>query len=75
MNDPKQKLAQQQPDLSTPWWKQGVIYQIYPRSFQDAVGDGVGDLKGITRRLDYVQSLGVSAIWISPKHTAAVSAY
>ena len=66
MNDPKQKLAQQQPDLSTPWWKQGVIYQIYPRSFQDAVGDGVGDLKGITRRLDYVQSLGVSAIWISP---------
>ena len=66
MNDPKQQRIQQQPNLSTPWWKRGVIYQIYPRSFQDAGDDGVGDLKGITQRLDYVQSLGVSAIWISP---------
>ncbi|MEM7242104.1 MAG: alpha-amylase family glycosyl hydrolase [Pseudomonadota bacterium] len=48
------------------WWKGGVIYQIYPRSYQDSTGDGVGDLKGITKRLDYIASLGVDAIWISP---------
>lgn len=49
-----------------PWWQQGVVYQIYPRSFQDSNGDGVGDLAGIERRLDYVASLGVDAIWLSP---------
>ncbi len=49
-----------------PWWKGSVIYQIYPRSFQDSNADGVGDLPGITRRLDHVASLGVDAIWISP---------
>ena len=48
------------------WWQTGVIYQIYPRSFQDTDGDGVGDLRGITARLDYVAGLGVDAIWISP---------
>ncbi|WP_171101687.1 alpha-glucosidase [Ruegeria sp. HKCCD7255] len=48
------------------WWRGGVIYQIYPRSFQDSTGDGVGDLKGITSRLEYIASLGVDAIWISP---------
>jgi alpha-glucosidase len=48
------------------WWKSGVVYQIYPRSFQDSDGDGVGDLKGIERRLDYLQALGIDAIWISP---------
>lgn len=48
------------------WWRNSVIYQIYPRSFCDANGDGIGDLPGITRKLDYVQSLGVDAIWISP---------
>ena len=52
------------------WWRGGVIYQIYPRSFQDSNGDGIGDLKGITRRLDYVASLGVDAIWISPFFTS-----
>ncbi len=50
----------------TQWWQSGVIYQIYPRSFQDSDGDGIGDLQGITARLDYVQALGVDAIWISP---------
>ena len=49
-----------------PWWKHAVIYEIYPRSFQDSNGDGVGDLNGITQRLDYLQSLGVDAIWLSP---------
>ena len=48
------------------WWRTGVVYQVYPRSFQDANGDGVGDLKGIERRLDYLVWLGVDAIWISP---------
>lgn len=48
------------------WWQTGVIYQIYPRSFQDTNGDGVGDLRGITARLDYLRGLGVDAIWISP---------
>ena len=48
------------------WWQRGVIYQIYPRSFQDTDGDGVGDLRGIPARLDYLAGLGVDAIWISP---------
>ncbi|WP_223262877.1 alpha-amylase family glycosyl hydrolase [Sphingobium sp. SCG-1] len=51
---------------ATAWWKRGVIYQIYPRSFQDSRGDGVGDLFGIEARLDHIASLGVDAIWLSP---------
>ena len=51
---------------NTPWWRGAVIYQIYPRSFLDANGDGVGDLPGIIERLDYIASLGVDAIWVSP---------
>lgn len=50
----------------TPWWRGAVIYQIYPRSFLDTDGDGVGDLRGVIERLDYVASLGVDAIWIAP---------
>jgi alpha-glucosidase len=48
------------------WWRGGVIYQVYPRSFQDSNGDGIGDLPGIVRRLDYLAQLGVDAIWLSP---------
>ena len=48
------------------WWKNAVLYQIYPKSFQDANGDGIGDLPGITARLDYLQTLGVDALWLSP---------
>jgi alpha-glucosidase len=48
------------------WWQRGVVYQIYPRSFQDSNGDGVGDLAGILQRLDYCEWLGVDAIWLSP---------
>jgi alpha-glucosidase len=48
------------------WWKNAVLYEIYPRSFQDSNGDGIGDLNGITQRLDYLKTLGVDAIWLSP---------
>src|SRR6266704_3627517 len=48
------------------WWQTGVIYQIYPRSFLDSNGDGIGDLRGIQSKLDYLQWLGVDAIWLSP---------
>jgi 1,4-alpha-glucan branching enzyme len=49
-----------------PWWQRGVIYQIYPRSWMDSNGDGVGDLPGILARLDHLTWLGVDAVWISP---------
>lgn len=52
------------------WWRGGVIYQIYPRSFQDSNGDGIGDLPGITQRLSHVADLGVDAIWLSPFFTS-----
>lgn len=52
------------------WWRGAVIYQVYPRSFQDTTGNGIGDLPGITRRLDHVASLGVDAIWLSPVFTS-----
>ena len=48
------------------WWKRSVIYQIYPRSFCDGNGDGIGDLEGIISKLDYLEQLGVDAIWLSP---------
>ncbi|WP_075214140.1 alpha-amylase family glycosyl hydrolase [Mongoliimonas terrestris] len=51
---------------TAPWWTHGTIYQIYPRSFQDSDGDGVGDLEGIRRRLDHLEDLGVDALWLSP---------
>ncbi|XWK71039.1 alpha-glucosidase [Tunturiibacter gelidiferens] len=51
-----------------PWWKHAVLYEIYPRSFQDSNGDGIGDLNGISQRLDYLKSLGVDAIWIAPMY-------
>src|SRR5260370_14769547 len=56
------------PKAQDPWWKHAVIYEIYPRSFQDSNGDGVGDINGITSRLDYLRDLGIDAIWISPMY-------
>ena len=49
-----------------PWWVDGVLYQIYPRSFADANGDGIGDLRGITRHLDHLAWLGIDGLWLSP---------
>lgn len=54
------------PAEAAPWWKHAVVYEIYPRSFQDSNGDGIGDLNGITSRLDYLKTLGVDAIWLTP---------
>jgi oligo-1,6-glucosidase len=53
-------------NLEKKWWKEAVIYQIYPRSFKDSDGDGVGDLKGIISKLDYIKSLGIDAVWLNP---------
>ena len=55
------------------WWRHGIFYQVYPRSFQDTNGDGVGDLKGITARLPYIASLGVDAVWLSPIFTSPMA--
>lgn len=47
------------------WWKEAVVYQIYPRSFMDSNGDGIGDLQGIIKKLDYIKNLGITVIWVS----------
>ena len=64
MNAPQAAPVPRAP--ADPWWKYAVIYEIYPRSFQDSNGDGVGDLNGIAKRLDYLEALGVDAIWLAP---------
>ncbi len=55
------------------WWKNTIVYQIYPRSFQDSDGDGVGDLKGITSRLEYFNKIGADTIWLSPVYTSPMA--
>ncbi|MFC3298464.1 glycoside hydrolase family 13 protein [Arthrobacter agilis] len=55
------------------WWRQAAVYQIYPRSFADSDGDGIGDLKGITSRIPYLRSLGVDAVWLSPFYPSALA--
>lgn len=52
------------------WWKEAIVYQIYPRSFQDSDGDGIGDLKGIISRLDYLKSLGINTVWLNPIYSS-----
>jgi oligo-1,6-glucosidase len=58
-----------------PWWANAVVYQIYPRSFQDTNGDGIGDLRGIISRLDYLADLGVDVIWLSPVYKSPQNDY
>ena len=65
-----ERVSQMSGRLDKDWWRGAVIYQIYPRSFQDSNGDGIGDLAGITRRLDHVADLGADAVWISPFFTS-----
>ena len=68
-NQPCNADAALAPAAQTPvadWWKQAVVYQVYPRSFRDANGDGLGDIAGVVDRMDYLQKLGVNAIWLSP---------
>ena len=52
------------------WWKEAVVYQIYPRSFKDSNGDGIGDLQGIISKLDYIQSLGIDVVWLNPVYSS-----
>lgn len=67
MSIPASEASQSNPLWSSPdWWRQAVVYQVYPRSFQDADCDGLGDLRGVTRRADYLRDLGVDAVWLSP---------
>ncbi|MGB4777044.1 glycoside hydrolase family 13 protein [Microbacterium sp.] len=60
-------------DLLPPWWRQAVVYQVYPRSFADADADGIGDLRGILSRVDYLSDLGIDAIWLSPFYPSALA--
>jgi alpha-glucosidase len=62
-------------NLSAPWWKSAVVYQIYPRSFCDTNGDGVGDIEGVRRRLDHLAWLGVDALWLSPFYRSPMKDY
>ena len=59
-------MEQQDQAADPDWWRQAVVYQIYPRSFADANGDGIGDLRGITSRVRYLQELQVDAVWLCP---------
>jgi alpha-glucosidase len=65
-------VADRSGDL-TAWWRRGTIYQVYPRSFQDASGDGVGDLAGVRERLPYLRALGVDAVWLSPFYVSPMA--
>ena len=65
-NSNERKSPEENSVTEKKWWKEAVVYQLYPRSFQDTDGDGVGDLKGITQRLDYLKDLGINAIWLNP---------
>ena len=64
------KISAQTDSIDRKWWKEAIVYQIYPRSFKDNDGDGVGDLKGIVSKLDYIKSLGVTAVWLNPIYSS-----
>ncbi len=66
INSEKDEPASGNGPITKKWWKEAVFYQIYPRSFYDANGDGIGDLRGVIEKLDYLEKLGVNALWLSP---------
>ncbi|HAZ22919.1 MAG TPA: alpha-glucosidase, partial [Firmicutes bacterium] len=65
-HDVASALSRQRAPVRPVWWKEALVYQIYPRSFKDSNGDGIGDLNGILEKLDYLADLGVDVIWLSP---------
>ncbi len=65
-NEKSNLNSMEQPDSTHAWWKEAVVYEVYPRSFKDSNGDGIGDLKGIEQKLDYLKDLGVDVIWLCP---------
>ncbi|RTL58474.1 MAG: alpha-glucosidase [Sphingobacteriales bacterium] len=69
-NNTTEKKETAADSLNRKWWKEAVVYQIYPRSFKDSDGDGIGDLKGIISKLDYIKSLGVTAVWLNPIYSS-----
>ena len=68
-----QVLLANNPQLDASWWRQATVYQVYPRSFADADGDGIGDLPGVTSRMGYLADLGIDAIWLSPFYPSALA--
>lgn len=69
-NDMNKNTSIQPKELKKEWWKEAIVYQIYPRSFQDSNGDGVGDLPGIISRLDYIKSLNIDMVWLNPVYAS-----
>lgn len=69
-NNNKNTLPKETTSVDKKWWKEAVIYQLYPRSFKDTDGDGVGDLKGIIEKLDYIKNLGVDVVWLNPIYSS-----
>lgn len=66
----KESSASAKDSSNKQWWKEAIVYQVYPRSFKDSDGDGIGDLKGIISKLDYIKSLGVTAVWLNPIYSS-----
>jgi glycosidase len=61
------------PDVDREWWKEAVVYQIYPRSFNDSDGDGIGDIPGIVEKVDYLEKLGVDVVWLNPVYESPMA--
>ncbi len=68
-----QVLIADDPKLDANWWRQATVYQVYPRSFADSNADGIGDIAGVTSRMDYLAGLGIDAIWLSPFYPSALA--
>ena len=68
-----QVLLAADPNTDADWWRQAVVYQVYPRSFADSDADGIGDIRGVTSRIGYLAALGIDAIWLSPFYPSALA--